>query len=146
MMNAKARDLGMWNTRFHDATGLNSANVSSARDLVKMLVAAQQYELIHMYSTASSHMVASSGFRPLRFGNTNPLVKNASWDIGVSKTGYISEAGRCLVMKATIAQRPVIIVLLDSWGKRTRVGDANRIKKWIENSTTRARERARRTS
>ena len=146
MMNAKARDLGMWNTRFHDATGLHSANVSSARDLVKMLVAAQQYELIHMYSTASSHMVASSGFRPLRFGNTNPLVKNASWDIGVSKTGYISEAGRCLVMKATIAQRPVIIVLLDSWGKRTRVGDANRIKKWIENSATRARERARRTS
>lgn len=146
MMNAKARDLGMWNTRFHDATGLHSANVSSARDLVKMLVAAQQYELIHMYSTASSHMVASSGFRPLRFGNTNPLVKNASWDIGVSKTGYISEAGRCLVMKATIAQRPVIIVLLDSWGKRTRVGDANRIKKWIESSATRARERARRTS
>ena len=146
MMNAKARDLGMWNTRFHDATGLQSANVSSARDLVKMLVAAQQYELIHMYSTASSHMVASSGFRPLRFGNTNPLVKNASWDIGVSKTGYISEAGRCLVMKATIAQRPVIIVLLDSWGKRTRVGDANRIKKWIENSATRAREMARRTS
>ena len=146
MMNAKARDLGMWNTRFHDATGLHSANVSSARDLVKMLVATQQYELIHMYSTASSHMVASSGFRPLRFGNTNPLVKNASWDIGVSKTGYISEAGRCLVMKATIAQRPVIIVLLDSWGKRTRVGDANRIKKWIENSATRARELARRTS
>lgn len=146
MMNAKARELGMWNTRFHDATGLHSANVSSARDLVKMLVAAQQYDLIHMYSTASSHLVQSNGFRPLRFANTNPLVKNASWDIGVSKTGYISEAGRCLVMKATIAQRPVIIVLLDSWGKRTRVGDANRIKKWIEDSATRARERARRTS
>ncbi len=146
MMNAKARELGMWNTRFHDATGLHSANVSSARDLVKMLVAAQRYDLIHMYSTAPSHLVERSGSRPLRFGNTNPLVKNASWNIGLSKTGYISEAGRCLVMQATIAQRPVIIVLLDSWGTRTRVGDANRIKKWMENSATRGRELARRSS
>jgi D-alanyl-D-alanine endopeptidase (penicillin-binding protein 7) len=71
----------------------------------------------------------------LRFANTNPLVKNASWNIGISKTGYISEAGRCLVMKATISKRPVIIVLLDSWGKRTRVGDANRIKKWMESAS-----------
>ena len=146
MMNAKARILGMWNTRFLDATGLNSANVSSASDLVKMLVAAQRYDLIHMYSTASSHIVTTSGSRPLRFGNTNPLVKNASWDIGLSKTGYISEAGRCLVMKATIAQRPVIIVLLDSWGKRTREGDANRIKKWMEKSTARGTKLVRRSS
>ena len=138
MMNAKARNLGMWNTRFHDATGLNSANVSSARDLVKMIVAAQRYDLIHMYSTAPSHLVEMHGSRPMRFGNTNPLVKNASWDIGLSKTGYISEAGRCLVMQAKIALRPVIIVLLDSWGRRTRVGDANRVKKWMENSATRA--------
>ncbi len=145
MMNAKAHNLGMWNTRFHDATGLNSANVSSAGDLVKMLMAAQRYELIHMYSTASSHIVAKSGSRPLRFGNTNPLVKNASWDIDLSKTGYISEAGRCLVMKATIAQRPVIIVLLDSWGKSTRVGDANRIKKWMEASVTRTKKLVRRS-
>ncbi len=145
MMNAKAHNLGMWNTRFHDATGLNSANVSSAGDLVKMLMAAQRYDLIHMYSTASSHIVAKNGSRPLRFGNTNPLVKNASWNIDLSKTGYISEAGRCLVMKATIAQRPVIIVLLDSWGKSTRVGDANRIKKWMEASVTRARKLVRRS-
>ena len=74
----------------------------------------------------------------MRFGNTNPLVRNASWEIGLSKTGYISEAGRCLVMAAKITQRPVIIVLLDSWGKRTREGDANRIKKWIESAYARA--------
>ena len=72
----------------------------------------------------------------MRFNNTNPLVRNASWDIGVSKTGYISEAGLCLVMEANINQRPVIIVLLDSWGKRTRVGDANRIKRWMESAST----------
>ena len=145
MMNAKARNLGMWNTRFHDATGLHRANVSSARDLVKMLVAAQRYDLIQRYSTAPSHLVETRGSRPLRFGNTNPLVKNASWDIGLSKTGYISEAGRCLVMRANIAQRPVIIVLLDSWGKKTRVGDANRIKKWMENPSTRGRGITRRS-
>ena len=75
----------------------------------------------------------------MRFVNTNPLVRSASWDIGVSKTGYISEAGRCLVMEATINQRPVIIVLLDSWGKNSRIGDANRIKKWMESSNTRTR-------
>jgi len=145
MMNAKARSLGMWNTRFHDATGLSSANVSTARDLVKMLAAAQRYDLIQRYSTAPSHLVERQGFRPLRFGNTNPLVKNASWDIGLSKTGYISEAGRCLVMQAKIAQRPVIIVLLDSQGRKTRVGDANRIKKWMENPTARGREITRRS-
>ena len=137
-MNAKARELGMKDTYFRDATGLNSGNVSTARDLVKMTLAAQQYELIQQYSTASSHLVEVPGYRSLRFGNTNPLVKSASWDIGLSKTGYISEAGRCLVMAAKITQRPVIIVLLDSLGKRTRVGDANRIKKWIEKVYARA--------
>lgn len=137
-MNAKARELGMRDTYFRDATGLNSGNVSTARDLVKMTLAAQQYELIQQYSTTSSHMVEVPGSRSLRFGNTNPLVKSASWDIGLSKTGYISEAGRCLVMAAKITQRPVIIVLLDSWGKRTRVGDANRVKKWAESVYSRA--------
>ena len=136
-MNAKARELGMKNTFFRDATGLNSGNVSTARDLVKMMQAAQSYEPIHQFTTSSSHIVEQSGRRSLRFGNTNPLVKSASWDIGVSKTGYISEAGRCLVMAAKITQRKVIIVLLDSWGKRTRVGDANRVKKWMENAYAR---------
>ena len=137
-MNAKAKELGMRSTRFFDPTGLNSNNVSTAQDLVLMVRAAQHYEPIHRFTTSTSHTVQFAKHRPLRFSNTNPLVKNASWDIGVSKTGYISEAGRCLVMQATISKRPVIIVLLDSWGKRTRVGDANRIKKWMESASVRA--------
>jgi len=132
MMNAKARELGMMNTRFVDGAGLSSHNVSTARDLVKMLMAAQRYDIIHMYSTAPSHMLEAPGHRPQRFGNTNPLVKNASWDISISKTGYTKEAGRCLVMQAHIMERPVIVVLLDSYGKHTRIGDANRIKTWME--------------
>jgi D-alanyl-D-alanine endopeptidase (penicillin-binding protein 7) len=134
MMNNKARALGMQSTRFFDATGLNSNNVSTAEDLVKMVRAAQHYEPIHRYTTTPSHIVQFAKHRPLRYSNTNPLVKNDSWDIGVSKTGYISEAGRCLVMQAKISNRPVVIVLLDSLGKRTRVGDAVRIKKWMESS------------
>jgi len=136
-MNAKASVLGMENTRFLDPTGLNTGNVSTAQDLVKMVSAARNYPLIHRYTTSASHSVDGFGGREMRFSNTNPLVRNVSWDIGVSKTGYISEAGLCLVMEATIDQRPVIIVLLDSWGKHTRVGDANRIKRWIESGNTR---------
>ena len=137
-MNAKARELDMYNTRFLDPTGLSSNNVSTAHDLVKMVAAARDYALIHQYTTTTSYSVDNWKGREMRFNNTNPLVKNASWDIGVSKTGYISEAGRCLVMETTINQRPVIIVLLDSWGKSTRIGDANRIKKWMERDNTRA--------
>ncbi|MDP1941749.1 MAG: peptidase S11, partial [Gallionella sp.] len=133
-MNAKARKLGMLNTTFRDPTGLNSENVSTARDLVKMVAAARNYKLIHQYTTTVTHSVEGTRGRELRFNNTNPLVKNASWDIGVSKTGYINEAGRCLVMQAQIRHRSVIIVLLDSAGKNTRIGDANRVKKWIESA------------
>ena len=133
-MNVKAKQLGMTSTKFFDPTGLNSDNVSTAHDLVKMVAAARTYPLIHQYTTTASTSIEGWRGRELRFHNTNPLVRNASWDIGVSKTGFINEAGRCLVMQATIKQRPVIIVLLDSWGKRTRVGDANRIKKWMESS------------
>jgi len=142
-MNAKARELGMQDTNLIDPTGLSSGNVSTARDLVKMVTAARDYALIHQYTTAASHSVGGWKGREMRFVNTNQLVRNASWDIGVSKTGYISEAGRCLVMEAIINQRPVIIVLLDSWGKNTRIGDANRIKKWMESRNTRARATAR---
>ena len=139
MMNIKALELDMRDSRFMDPTGLNSGNVSTAQDLVRMVRAAQRYDLIHQYSTTSSYTVKPIGRgKPMRFGNTNPLVKNASWDIGVSKTGYISEAGRCLVMQVKINQRPVVIVLLDSWGNRTRIGDANRIKKWMESAYLRA--------
>lgn len=137
MMNAKARELGMDSTTFSDPTGLRSENVSTAQDLVKLVMAAQNYELIQQSSTSSSHVVKLDERRSMRFGNTNPLVRNASWDIGLSKTGYISEAGRCLVMQVKILERPMIIVLLDSWGTRTRVGDANRIKQWMENAAAR---------
>jgi D-alanyl-D-alanine endopeptidase (penicillin-binding protein 7) len=141
-MNAKAISLGMLNTRFFDPTGLNSDNVSTAQDLVKMVTAAREYALIHEYTTTASHSVDGLGGRSLRFRNTNPLVRNASWEIGLSKTGFINEAGRCLVMQATINHRPVIIVLLDSWGRSTRVGDANRIKKWMEIANPQAMLRA----
>jgi D-alanyl-D-alanine endopeptidase (penicillin-binding protein 7) len=138
-MNAKARELGMQDTRFLDPTGLNSDNVSTARDLVKMVAAARNYALIHQYTTTATHSVEGWGGREMRFTNTNPLVRNASWNIGVSKTGFINEAGRCLVMQAKISERPVIIVLLDSWGKSTRIGDANRIRKWMESANARSR-------
>ena len=138
-MNAKARELGMEHTRFVDPAGLNSGNVSTAQDLVKMVAAARRYSLIHQYTTASSNSVDGLGGRVMRFINTNPLVRNVGWNIGISKTGFINEAGRCLVMEAVINQRSVIIVLLNSWGKRTRIGDANRIKRWMESADTRSR-------
>jgi serine-type D-Ala-D-Ala endopeptidase (penicillin-binding protein 7) len=141
-MNAKAHVLGMENTKFFDPTGLDSDNVSTAQDLVKMVAAARHYALIHQYTTSTSHSVEGLKGRTMSFRNTNPLVRNASWNIGVSKTGYISEAGQCLVMETTIKQRPVIIVLLDSWGKRTRVGDATRIKKWMESASSRESQRS----
>lgn len=134
-MNAKARELGMLNTRFVDATGLHPGNVSTAGDLAVMVAAAHRYPLIREYTTADSFRVEPEGQRrrhPLAFVNSNRLIKSSSWEIGLSKTGYISEAGRCLVMYTIIADKPMIIVLLDSWGKLSRIGDANRIKRWIE--------------
>lgn len=131
-MNQKAVELGMWHTRFVDSTGLSSDNVSTASDLAKMVQAAYGYPLIRDYTTETSYSVVGARGRRIQYRNSNGLVKNAHWRIGLSKTGYISEAGRCLVMLAWIATKPVVIVLLDSWGKQTRIGDANRIKKWIE--------------
>ena len=130
-MNARAQALGMNDTRFVDPTGLSSANVSTAHDLARLVAAAHQYSLIRQYSTRERATVQALG-RPLGYRNTNGLVRNAHWEIGLSKTGYISEAGRCLVMRVRMASREVIVVLLDSWGKFSRVGDANRIKKWLE--------------
>lgn len=132
-MNAKARALGLTNTRFFDPTGLTPSNVSSPRDLAKMVDAAHHYPLIREFTTTAENEVFVAG-RPQQFHNTNALVKNADWQIGLSKTGYINEAGRCLVMQAWINSKPTIIVLLDSIGKMTRVGDANRIKRWVEMS------------
>jgi serine-type D-Ala-D-Ala endopeptidase (penicillin-binding protein 7) len=130
-MNAKAHELGLTETRFLDPTGLTAQNVSSARDLVKMVGAAHQYPLIREFSTSEEYEVAVKG-RAQTFRNTNALVKSDNWSIGLSKTGYISEAGRCLVMQAWFNNKPTIIVLLDSMGKLTRIGDAQRIKRWIE--------------
>jgi D-alanyl-D-alanine endopeptidase (penicillin-binding protein 7) len=130
-MNAKARALGMNDTRFVDPTGLSSGNVSSARDLARLVAAAHEYPLIRKYSTRESATVHALG-RSLGYRNTNGLVRSAQWDIGLSKTGYISEAGRCLVMRVRLASREVIVVLLDSWGRLSRIGDANRIRKWLE--------------
>jgi D-alanyl-D-alanine endopeptidase (penicillin-binding protein 7) len=130
-MNQKARDLGLADTRFLDPTGLTAHNVSSARDLVKMVDAAHQYPLIREFSTSEEHQVDIKG-RAQTFRNTNALVKSDNWSIGLSKTGYISEAGKCLVMQAWLNNKPTIIVLLDSWGKVTRIADAQRIKRWME--------------
>ncbi|MFL6581757.1 MAG: D-alanyl-D-alanine endopeptidase [Burkholderiales bacterium] len=134
-MNQKAVEIGMVNTHFEDPTGLTPDNVSTAEDLAKMVAAAHGYPLIREYTTSDSFKIESEDrrrHRLLSYVNSNRLVKNRQWDIGLSKTGYISEAGRCLVMQAMIADRPVIIVLLDSWGKLSRTADANRIKRWIE--------------
>jgi len=130
-MNHKAQMLGMNDSRFGDATGLSSANVSSAEDLAKLVRAAHQYELIRSYTTLTGHEVHVAG-RPLAYRNTNRLVSNESWNIGLSKTGFTNDAGRCLVLQAKLAERKVIIVLLDSWGKLSRIGDANRIRAWLE--------------
>ena len=134
-MNAKAIQLGLMHTHFVDPTGLDSANVSTAEDLAKMVQAAYQYPEIRLATTSPSHEVYVEGrINPVNFNNTNGLVRTGEWQIGLSKTGYISEAGRCLVMQATIAGEPMIVVLLDSNGKQTRIGDANRVRKWMEHN------------
>jgi serine-type D-Ala-D-Ala endopeptidase (penicillin-binding protein 7) len=130
-MNLKAQLLGMNDTHFDDATGLSSANVASAEDLVKLVRAAHRYELIRNYTTMTGHELHVAG-RPLAYHNTNRLVANESWNIGLSKTGFTNDAGRCLVLQAKLAERQVIIVLLDSWGKLSRIADANRVRAWLE--------------
>jgi serine-type D-Ala-D-Ala endopeptidase (penicillin-binding protein 7) len=137
-MNEKAAELNMTDSSFVDPTGLSPANVASPRDLVKLVRAAHSYPLIREYSTRDRAMVKVFN-RPLRFVNTNNLVRNSHWDIELSKTGYISEAGRCLVMHVRVASKDLIVVLLDSWGKQSRIGDANRIRKWLESATGQGR-------
>ncbi len=133
-MNRKAAQLGLKETHFSDPTGLTAENVSSARDLTKMVAAAHKYPLIRQFSTTPEYDFVVDG-RVQTFHNTNRLVSSENWEIGLSKTGYINEAGKCLVMQAWVNDKPMIIVLLDSWGKLTRVGDANRIKRWIESAS-----------
>jgi D-alanyl-D-alanine endopeptidase (penicillin-binding protein 7) len=130
-MNAKARELGMTSAHFVEPTGLSDENVASPEDLSKLVMAAAKVQTIREYSTDSEHDVLV-GRRTMRFRNTDSLVSKPDWDIVVQKTGYIAEAGRCLVMQTVIQGRSVVIVLLNSFGKRTRVADASRVRKWVE--------------
>jgi D-alanyl-D-alanine endopeptidase (penicillin-binding protein 7) len=134
-MNRKAQQLEMRDSRFADPSGLDGGNVSTAVDLVKMMQAARRYRFIREVTTRPSHVVLPyENGAALEYRNTNPLVRNENpnWTIGLSKTGYLNEAGRCLVMQAEIKDRSLYIVLLDSHGKLTPVGDSNRLRKWLE--------------
>lgn len=137
MMNVKARDLGMANTRFADPAGLNSDSISTAQDLADMVAAAGKYPLIKELSTTGEFSVKDQRRRgrDIDFVNTNRLVRSSAWDIKLSKTGYISESGNCLVMETVIGDRTVIIVLLNSWGKLTKYGDSQRIRDWLLRSS-----------
>jgi D-alanyl-D-alanine endopeptidase (penicillin-binding protein 7) len=130
-MNAKAADLGMKTARFVEPTGLSELNVASPCDLAKLVLATGDNATIRAYSTDADHTVLV-GRQALLFRNTNSLVDKPDWDVSIQKTGYISEAGRCLVMQARIDGRPVVIVLLNSFGKYTRIADAKRIRTWLE--------------
>jgi D-alanyl-D-alanine endopeptidase (penicillin-binding protein 7) len=144
-MNAKASALGMTQSHFVDPSGLSSQNVSSAKDLAKLVIAASRSPSIREYST-STGLEVKVGRQMLQFRNTNSLVRSPAWDITVQKTGFINEAGQCLVMQAQIDDRPVVIVLLNSFGKYTRVADAKRIRQWLEAQHTRSLARVTSTS
>ncbi|MBL0420564.1 serine hydrolase [Ramlibacter sp. AW1] len=131
-MNAKAQQLGMLTTTYVEPTGLSSRNQSSAKDLALLVHAASADPLLREYSTSPSYQVAV-GKHTLQYNNTNRLVKHPDWEIGLQKTGYISEAGQCLVMQAQIAGRKLIMVFLDSAGKLNRIADAERVRRWVEN-------------
>ncbi|RBA23710.1 D-alanyl-D-alanine endopeptidase [Herminiimonas fonticola] len=130
-MNAKAKSLGMTGTHYVDSTGLSSNNVASARDLAKLVMAAYHHPILCQYSTDTKYVVEPGG-RSLQYANSNRLVTNPDWEIGIQKTGYISEAGRCLVMQTNINGRPIVMIFLDSKGKFSRLADAARIRKWLE--------------
>lgn len=132
-MNFKAASLGMLHTHYSDPTGLSPENVSTASDLAKLVQAAAEYPMIREFTTTPSHLVEMEATgRTLGFNNSNALVKNQAWDITLQKTGYIREAGKCVVMLVNIASKPFVIVLLDSLGKYTRIADAQRVKYWLE--------------
>jgi D-alanyl-D-alanine endopeptidase (penicillin-binding protein 7) len=139
IMNEKARILGMTNTHFADPAGLNNGSVSTARDLVTLVSAAMKYPLIQEFTTTGEFSVIDHRRnRPIEFVNTNRLVRSSAWDINLSKTGYTDDAGNCLVMQAVIGERPVIIVLLNSWGKLSKYGDSRRIRDWLLRNERRA--------
>ena len=129
-MNAKARALGMSDTQYSDPTGLSSRNVSTARDLSRLVRVAADQPLVRQFSTATD-MIALVPNQQV-FRNTNRLIRSGDWEIDVSKTGYISEAGRCLVMQVRIQGRPTTVVLLDAFASQARTTDAMRIRRWLE--------------
>jgi D-alanyl-D-alanine endopeptidase (penicillin-binding protein 7) len=129
-MNAKAKALGMTGTRYAEPTGLSSDNVASARDLAKLVVAAHGHPVLAKFSTNSSYEV-DTGRRTLHYVNSNRLIGNDDWVIELQKTGYINEAGRCLVMHVKIEDRPVVMVFLDAKGSHSRFTDAGRLRKWV---------------
>ena len=137
-MNAKAQELGMTQTRYADSSGLNNSNVSTARDLTRLVAEASKRQMLHALTTTASFRITdrASG-RELSYHNTNQLLRKEAWDIALSKTGYTSAAGNCLLMQTTIADRPLTIVLLDSWGKYSRYGDAKRIQQWLQKAERR---------
>ncbi|MBY0345961.1 MAG: serine hydrolase [Neisseriaceae bacterium] len=131
-MNQKARSLGMYNTKFYDPTGLDPRNQSTAEDLAKMVQAAYKYPLIRQYTTATEHVVTVGNSKELLYKNSNLLVREQTMDISLSKTGYISEAGRCLVMQATVGNEPMIMVFLNARSSASRAGDAKLLQTWLE--------------
>jgi serine-type D-Ala-D-Ala endopeptidase (penicillin-binding protein 7) len=131
-MNQKAHSLGMTSTVFYDPTGLDMRNTSTALDLARMVKAAENYPLIREFTTTPQHNITSAANRLLLYRNSNALVREGDWDISLQKTGYIQEAGHCMVMRATVGSQPLIIVILDSGGGSSRVNDARAIKNWLE--------------
>jgi D-alanyl-D-alanine endopeptidase (penicillin-binding protein 7) len=131
LMNNRAAQLGMRDTRFIEPTGLSSQNQSSAKDLATLVASAYNDPMMREFSTSASREV-EVGKHTLQYKTTNRLIKNPNWDIGLQKTGYISEAGQCLVMQAKIAGRQLIMVFLDSAGKLSRIADAERVRHWVE--------------
>jgi D-alanyl-D-alanine endopeptidase (penicillin-binding protein 7) len=137
-MNAKAKELGMAHTRYADASGLDNHNISTARDLARLVAELQKHPIFHVLTTTPSFRIANrANGREIAFHNTNRLVRRDSWHIALSKTGYTAAAGNCLIMQATISKRPLTIVLLNSWGKYSRYGDAKRINDWLHKAERR---------
>jgi D-alanyl-D-alanine endopeptidase (penicillin-binding protein 7) len=135
-MNAKAKALGMHDTHYNDSTGLSKTNVASAADLAKLVVAAYQHPIIRKYSTDTKYFVEPNSHSTMQYGSSNPrLTLNKDWDIGLQKTGYINEAGHCLVLQTRIDGRPVVMVFLDSKGKYSHVADATRMRQWLASHT-----------
>ncbi|MHB8453588.1 MAG: D-alanyl-D-alanine endopeptidase [Acidiferrobacterales bacterium] len=131
-MNAKAQALGMTRTHYEDSSGLNSNDVSTARDLAKLIAATNKYPLFHAWTTTGQFSITDRrNGSPIRYFNTNRLVRRGKWNIELSKTGYTADAGNCIVMETTIGDQPMIIVLLNSWGKLTKFADSDRIRHWL---------------